>query len=135
MKFPNLRIVCTAGKFLALTDTPCRNTPRELLTRKKTVEIPQNIKLFLAKDETSSKLECEHALKTDVDQAQIKNSRHFPLYLDCQNSHYEVDLLGNSLFKPIPYSSRIKNHTLKKTTDTKNVQDRSIHFNRKRKVN
>ena len=33
------------------------------------------------------------------------------LDLDCQNNHYEIDLLGNSTFKPIPYSSWIKNNT------------------------
>ena len=54
MKFPNLHIVWTAGKNLALTDTFSRNTPLELLTRKTTVEIPQNIKFYFAKDEPSS---------------------------------------------------------------------------------
>ena len=53
MKFPNLHIVWTTGKNLALPDTLSRNTPPELITRKTTVEIPQNIKLFFAKDETS----------------------------------------------------------------------------------
>ena len=41
MKFPNLRIVWTAGKNLALPDTFSRNTPPKLLTRKTTVEIPK----------------------------------------------------------------------------------------------
>ena len=49
MKLPNLHIVWTAGKNLALPDTLSRNTPPELLTRKTTVEIPQNIKVYLAK--------------------------------------------------------------------------------------
>ena len=53
MKFPNLHIVWTAGKNLALPDTLSRNTLPELFTRKTTVEIPQNIKFYLAKDETS----------------------------------------------------------------------------------
>ena len=43
MKFPNLHIVCTAGTNFALPDTLSRKTPPELLTRKTTVEIPQNI--------------------------------------------------------------------------------------------
>ena len=34
MKFPNLHIVWTAGKNLALPDTLSRNTPPELFTRK-----------------------------------------------------------------------------------------------------
>ena len=102
MRFPNLHLVWTAGKNLALPDTLSRNT--ELLTRKTTVEIPQNIKFYLAKDETSLRLECKYAVKTDIDQSQINILKHFPLYLDCQNNHYEVDSLGTSTFKPIPYS-------------------------------
>ena len=53
MSFPNLHIVWTAGKNLALTDTLSQNKPHELLTRKTTVEIPKNLKFFFAKDETS----------------------------------------------------------------------------------
>ena len=49
MKFPNLHIVWTAGKNLALPDTLSRNTTPELLTQKTTVEIPQNINFYLAK--------------------------------------------------------------------------------------
>ena len=114
MKFPNLNIFWTAGKNLALPDTLSRSTPLELLTRKTTVEITQNIKFYLSKDETSPRLECKYAVKTDIDQAQINNLQQFPLYLDCQNNHYEVDLLGTSTFKPIPYSHWIKNNTQQK---------------------
>ena len=114
MKFPNLHIVWTAGKNLSLPDTLSRNTPPELLTRKTTVEIPQNIKFFLAKNETSPRLQCNYGVKTDIDQSQFNNLQHFPLYLDCQNNHYEVDLLRTSTFKPIPYSSWIKNKTQQK---------------------
>ena len=118
MKFPNLHIVWTAGKNLApplSCTTLSRITPPELLTRKTTVEIPQNIKFYLAKNETSPRLECKYAVKTDIDQSQINNLHYFPLYLDCQNNHYEADLLGTSTFKPIPYSHWIKNSTQQKT--------------------
>ena len=104
MKFPNLHIVWTAGKNVALPDTLSRTTPLELPTQKTTVEIPQKIKFYLAKDEISPRLECKYAVKTDIAQSQINNLQHFPLYLDCQNNHYEVDLLGTSTFKSIPYS-------------------------------
>ena len=53
MKLPNLKIVWTAGKKPRITDTLSKNTLPELLTRKATVEIPQNIKFSFAKDETS----------------------------------------------------------------------------------
>ena len=114
MKFPNSHIVWTAGNNLALPDTLSRNTPPELLTRKTTVEIPKNIKFYLAKDETSPRIECKYAVKTDIDQSQINNLQNFPLYLDCQNNQYEVDLLGKSTFKPIPYSQWIQNNTKQK---------------------
>ena len=71
MKIPNLHIVWTSGKNIALPDTLSRNTSPELLTRKTTVEIPINIKFFLAKDETSPRLHCKYAVKTDIDQSQI----------------------------------------------------------------
>ena len=61
MKLPNLHIVWISGKNLALPDTLSRNTPPELLTRKTTVEVPQNIKFFLAQDETSLRLKCKYA--------------------------------------------------------------------------
>ena len=114
MKFPNLHIVWKAGKNLALPDTLSRNTPPELLTRKTTVEIPQNLKFNLAKNETSPQLECKYAVKTDIDQSQINNLQNFTIYLDCQNNHYEVDSLGTSTFKPIPNSQWIKNNTQQK---------------------
>ena len=91
LKFPNLHIVWTAGKNLALPDTLSRNTPPELLTRKTALEIPQNIKLYLAQNETSPRLECKYAVKTDINQSQINNLQYFPLYSDCQNNDYEVE--------------------------------------------
>ena len=65
-KVPNLHIVWTAERNLSLPDTPSRNKPPELITRKTKVEIPQIIKFFLAKDETSSRLECKYAVKTSL---------------------------------------------------------------------
>ena len=81
------------------------------MTRKTTVEIPKSIKFFLAKDKTSPRLQCKYAVKTDIEQSQINNLQPFPLYLDCPN---EVDLLGTTTFKPIPYSSWIQNITQQK---------------------
>ena len=73
MKFSNLHLVWTARKNLALPDTLSRNTPPELLTRETTVELPQNIKCYLAKDENSTRLGCKYAVKTDIEQSQISN--------------------------------------------------------------
>ena len=130
----NFHIVWTAGKKNALPNTLSRNTPLELLTRKTTVETPKNIKFFFANDETSPRLQCKYAVKTDVDQSQIKNLQQFPLYLDCRDNHYEIDLLGKSTFKPIPYSSTLHGY---KTTNNKNQSNKNLKkttpFNRKGK--
>ena len=57
MTFPNLDIVWTAGKNLALPDTLSRNTPPELLTRKTTVEIPKNIKFCKRRNITPTRMQ------------------------------------------------------------------------------
>ena len=62
-----------------------------------------------------------------------KQSTSFSLYLDCQNNHYKIDLLGKSTFKPIPYSSWIKNNTQQKPVKQKLYKKKSMSFNRKRK--
>ena len=139
MKFPNLHIIWTAGRNLALRDTLSRNSPPELLTRKTTEKIPQNIIFYLAKDETLPQLDCKCAVKTDINHSQTNNLQHFPLYLDCKNNRYEVDLLGISIFKPIPYSHWIKNIKLNKNEWNMDSRKRwtwtnkgSISFYRKR---
>ena len=81
MKFLNLHIVWTTGKSLALPDTLSRNTTPELIKRKTTVEIPQKFKFSLAKNETSPRLECKYAVKSDLDVARINNLQYFPLYI------------------------------------------------------
>ena len=73
MKFSNLTDILEAGKNLALPDTLSQNTPPKLITRKTTLETPQNIKFFLAKDETSPRLEGKYAQKTELEKAQINN--------------------------------------------------------------
>ena len=80
MKISSLIIVWNASKNLDLPNTLSGNTPLELVTRKITVEIPQNIKLFPAKDETLPRLESSYAVKTDSDTTQINTLENFPLY-------------------------------------------------------
>ena len=58
-------------------------------------------------------------MKTVVEQSQINNLQYFSLYLNCQNNHYKVDLLGTSTFQPMPYSSWIKNNTQQKPVKLK----------------
>ena len=83
------------------------------------MEIPQNINVFLAKDEISPKLECKSAVKVDSDMTQMNALEHFPLYLDCKNYHCEVNFLEKNAFKPIFYSSWLKNVTQQKALKQK----------------
>ena len=62
MKNPSLHIIWTTGKNLTLPDANSQNTPPKLITRKATVEIQQNIKLFPTKDETLPQLVCKFAV-------------------------------------------------------------------------
>ena len=104
---------------LALPDTLNPNTPPELITRKTTVEIPKNIEFLHAKDEISPRQEYRYAITTDPKTSQINILEHFPLYFDCQNGHYEVDLLRKNTLQPKPYSSWIKNITKQKLSKQK----------------
>ena len=98
-----------------MPDILSRNPPPDIITKKTTVGIPQTFKvIFLAKDKTSPLLDCKYAVQTDIIHAKINNLQKFPLFLGCQNNHYQVDLLENSTFKPIPYSAWIKNSTQQK---------------------
>ena len=70
--------------------------------------------------------------KTDIDQSQINNLQHFPLYLDCQNNHYEMDLLDTSTFKPISYSQWIINNTQQKKTKQQPHKKDLFHYLKKK---
>ena len=66
-KFPNLHIIWTEGKNLALPDLPdllSRTIDEEHFTKTRdiTVEIPENIKLFFAKSPFANKLECKYSI-------------------------------------------------------------------------
>ena len=85
----------------------------------KTTEIP-NI------NEKNPKLKGKPSFKKWCQRSQIYNLQHFPLYLDCQSNHYEVYLLGKTTFKPIPYSSWIKNNTNKNFIKKESPTDKII---------
>ena len=88
--------------------------------------------VWTAEDETSPRLQCKYAIKTDVEQSQIKNLQLSPLCLDCQDNHYEVELLGTSTIKPISYTPWIKKlHS--KNHSNKNYIKKCILLNREKK--
>ena len=64
MKFPNLHIIWTEGKNLALPDLLSRTFDEEHFTKTRdiTVEILENIKLFFAKTPFANNLECQYSI-------------------------------------------------------------------------
>ena len=63
--------------------------------------MPQNTKFFLAKDETSPRLEWKYAVKTDVDHAQINNLQHFISFHNLQHSRFIQDQTQTEIITPI----------------------------------
>ena len=63
MKFPNLHIIWTECKNLALTDLLSRTINEEQFTKTRgiTVEIPENIKFFYAKTPFGNNIECQYS--------------------------------------------------------------------------
>ena len=93
---------------------------KKLLTEQISNTIPNPNQPFYAMCDASNfqsfkqfQIQINHSMQCAMLQI-FKASQHFPLYLDCQNNHYEVELLGTSTFKPIPYSQWIKNNTQQK---------------------
>ena len=76
MKFPNLHIVWTAGKNLALPDTLSRNTHLNYLHEKQQLKY-QKHKILPCRKRNITRLECKYAVKTDIEQSQINNLQHF----------------------------------------------------------
>ena len=79
-----------------------QNTSAETLAIKTTVEIPQKIKFFLAKDETSPQLESKNARKTHIEtliethiEIHIETFKFITLSIITRlpKKHYKVDLL------------------------------------------
>ena len=76
MSFPNVHTVWAAGKTL-LYPVFWVEVSHLYYLHKKNVEVPQNIKFFLAKDEKSPPLECKYAVKVDSVKKQTKNPERF----------------------------------------------------------
>ena len=97
MKFPNLNIVWTAGK------KPCFSTytQSEHTTRKNNKENDSRstakYKIIPCKKRNVNTSRTQKCNQSRPRKCTNKNLHYFPVYLDCQNKHYEVDLLGNSI--------------------------------------
>ena len=100
MKFANLHISLDSRKNFALSDTLIRNTPPELLARKRTVVLPRSIKFFLVPDKISTRLEGKYAITMEMDVKQLNNLERLPFQFECQNNHYKLDLPSKIFLEP-----------------------------------
>ena len=103
MKFPNLHIIWTEGKNLALPDLLSRTIDEEHFTKTRdiTVEIPENIKFFFAKTPFANNIECKYSICNNTDEDN-KEKTHYPVLANIHNNYFEINIDKNE-YHPISY--------------------------------
>ena len=103
MKFPNLHIIWTEGKNLALPDLLSRTIDEEHFTKTRdiTVEIPENIKFFFAKTPLANNLECKNSICNNTDEDNEEKT-HYPVLANIHNNYFEINIDKNE-YHPISY--------------------------------
>ena len=103
MKFPNLHIIWTEGKNLALTDLLSRTIDEEHFTKTRdiTVEIPENIEFFFAKTPFANNLECKYSICNNTNNDN-KDTTHYPVLANIHNNYFEINIDKNE-YHPISY--------------------------------
>ena len=103
MKFPNLHIIWTAAKNLALPDLLSRTIHEEHFTKTRviTVEIPENIKFFLAKLPFTNNLEYKYSICNNTNDENTEKT-HYPVLANMHNNYFEIKFDKNE-YHPISY--------------------------------
>ena len=103
MKFPNLNIIWTEGKNLALADLLSRTKDEEHFTKTRdiTVEIRENIKFFFAITPFANNLECKYSICNNTDEDN-KEKTHYPVLANIHNNYFEINIDKNE-YHPISY--------------------------------
>ena len=93
MKFPNLHIIWTEGKNLALPDLLSRTIDEEHFTKTRdiTVEIPENIKFFFAKTPFANNLECKYSICNNTNYENTDRT-HYPILANIHNNYFEINI-------------------------------------------
>ena len=96
MKFPNLHIIWTEGKNLALPDLLSRTIDDEHFTKTRdiTVEIPENIKSFLAKTPFTNNLECKYSICNNNNDDNTEKT-HYQVLANLHNNYFEINIDKN----------------------------------------
>ena len=103
MKFPNLHIIWTEGINLALSDLLSRTIDEENFTKTRdiTVEIPENIKFFLAKTPFTNNLECKYSICNNTNDENTEKT-HYPVLANIHNNYFEINIDKNG-YHPISF--------------------------------
>ena len=103
MKFPNLHIIWTEGKNLALPDLLSRTIDEEHFTKTRdiTVEIPEDVKFFFAKTPFANNLECKYSICNNTDDDN-KEKTHYPVLANIRNNYFEI-IIDKNEYHPISY--------------------------------
>ena len=80
MEFPNLHIIWTEGKNLALPDLLSRTIDEKYFTKTRdiTVEIPENLKFFFEKTPFANILECKYSICKNAND-ETSEKTHYPV--------------------------------------------------------
>ena len=105
MKFPNLHIIWTEGKNLALPDLLSRTIDEEHFTKTRdiTIEIPENIKFFLAKTPFANNLECKYSICNKTTDENTEKT-HYPVLANIHNNYFEKNI-DKDEYNSISYES------------------------------
>ena len=93
MKFQNLHIIWTKGKNLALPDLLSTTIDKENFTKTRdiTVEIPENMKFFLAKTPFTNNLECKYSICNNTNDENTEIT-HYPVLANIHINYFEINI-------------------------------------------
>ena len=125
MKFPNLHIIWTEGKNLALPYLLSRTIDEEHFTKTRdiTVEIPENIKIFLAKTPLTNNLECKSNICNNTNEEKTEKT-NYPVLANIHINYFEINIDKNE-YQPISYekyNTETKTNLIPKYKPKKNWQ-------------
>ena len=118
MKFPNLHIIWTEEKNLALPDLLSRTLDEERFTKTRdiTAEIPKNIIFFLAISPFTNNLECKYSISNNTNDENTEIT-HYPVLANIHNNYFELNIDKNE-YHPISYekyNTETKTNVIPKT--------------------
>ena len=117
MKFPNLHIIWTDGKNLALPDLLSRTIDEENFTKTSdiTLEISENIKFFFSKTPFANNLECQYSICNNTNDENSEKTR-YQVLTKLHKNYFEINIDKNE-YHPIAsekYNTETKTNLIPK---------------------